>query len=172
MPSIDSPLKKGCAIVRSSSIQSLPSAGMTDAWRTCLRNSRTSLRSKNLSVLRTWYGIPLRFIARSIALSWLFVRASTAISCGCVPSLSRAVISLRTPATSLLSSLYPCTNGLLPWLLNAVSSCPIDAERNSELAAKVISGVDRYPVLKRITSASGKRCVNVLRKTGVAPANV
>jgi hypothetical protein len=37
-------------------------------------------------------------------------------------------------------------------------------------AVKMISGVDRYPVVKRTTSASGKRCVNEFRNTGVAPA--
>ena len=43
--------------------------------------------------------------------------------------------------------------------------------RSNALAANVISGVDRYPVLRRITSASGKRWVKVFKKTGVAPAN-
>jgi len=39
------------------------------------------------------------------------------------------------------------------------------------LAAKVISGVERYPEVKRITSASGKREVKVVKKEEVAPAN-
>ena len=38
---------------------------------------------------------------------------------------------------------YPTTLGALPWSFWATNSCPIEPWRNSALAAKVISGVER-----------------------------
>ncbi len=71
-----------------------------------------------------------------------------------------------TIAQGFRAGVYDRVVEFIPYVQNSSTQVAATA-----FAANVISGVDRYPVLRRITSASGKRWVKVFKKTGVAPAN-